>query len=180
MVQKSYENALVWIPPQEVWPSIQAIRHQYDRNIHRWMPHITLMYPFAPRSSFAGIAARLSSVCRVTEPFDVSFGQFRCFRKRHESVMWLAPEPSAPWLHLHSTLLEWLPDYADTARFSGGFTPHLSMGQRRKSIESFVQSLQAHWAPVQCTVDSICLISRNAPPDDVFHVIHRLPLGDTE
>ena len=51
-MKKVYTSACVIIPPKELWGPIQKIRQQYDRQIHRWMPHITLLYPFRPIVEF--------------------------------------------------------------------------------------------------------------------------------
>ena len=56
MVKLTHTTALVTIPPAKSWPSIQAIREEHDRKIRRWMPHITLIYPFLPRQRFEAIA----------------------------------------------------------------------------------------------------------------------------
>ena len=42
-LSKVYSSAVVLIPPKENWASIQEIRKIYDRNIIRWMPHITML-----------------------------------------------------------------------------------------------------------------------------------------
>jgi 2'-5' RNA ligase superfamily len=55
MEQKTHQTAVVLIPPEAVWPPIQALRQQYDRHVRRWMPHITLLYPFRPREEFERI-----------------------------------------------------------------------------------------------------------------------------
>ncbi|GAH05617.1 unnamed protein product, partial [marine sediment metagenome] len=49
-MSKVYSSAVVIIPPREKWASIQEIRKIYDRNLTRWMPHITLLYPFRSRN----------------------------------------------------------------------------------------------------------------------------------
>lgn len=41
MPAKTHRTAVVAMPPPEVWEPIQAIRRQHDRNVQRWMPHIT-------------------------------------------------------------------------------------------------------------------------------------------
>ena len=46
MPNKTHTTAVVLIPPESVQPPIQAIRSVHDRNFLRWMPHITLLYPF--------------------------------------------------------------------------------------------------------------------------------------
>ncbi len=49
---KTPTSAVVWIPPDSALPTIQAIRRRYDRHLQRWMPHVTLLYPFRPRENF--------------------------------------------------------------------------------------------------------------------------------
>ncbi|MGA1195514.1 MAG: 2'-5' RNA ligase family protein, partial [Candidatus Latescibacterota bacterium] len=48
-MEKVHQSAVVLSPPQSEWDQIQAIRKKYDRNVRRWMPHITLLYPFYPK-----------------------------------------------------------------------------------------------------------------------------------
>lgn len=50
MAHLTHQTAVVVIPPEDVWPSIQAIRREHDRKIRRWMPHITLIEPFILRA----------------------------------------------------------------------------------------------------------------------------------
>ena len=51
--------AAVIIPPQEIWRPIQAMRARYDRHFARWMPHITLAFPFRPREEFESLVLDL-------------------------------------------------------------------------------------------------------------------------
>ena len=56
MHQKTHQTPVVIIPPKEIWASIQSIRQQHDTNYRRWMPHITLIYPFRPKAEFDLVA----------------------------------------------------------------------------------------------------------------------------
>jgi poly(A) polymerase len=47
-----FTTAIVVIPPEDVWPPIQAIRTEHDAKVRRWMPHITLVYPCLPVADF--------------------------------------------------------------------------------------------------------------------------------
>jgi hypothetical protein len=58
-MQVTHSTALVVIPPGSAWAPIQAIRAEHDRKVGRWMPPITLVYPFLPAGEFERAAGRL-------------------------------------------------------------------------------------------------------------------------
>lgn len=180
MEHKTHKTAVVLIPPEACWPSIQAIRHEHDRHVRRWMPHITMIYPFRPREQFAAIADLFLNVCRSIEPFEVQFRQFRCFHHgRQQYTLWLAPEPAEPVIALQTALWQVVPDCNETREFKNGFTPHLSVGQVRgkAQMERLREQLQSQWQPIRITVKEVNLIWRNQPPDDVFRVGWKVQLG---
>lgn len=59
-----FTTAIVVIPPENVWPAIQAIRWKHDAKVRRWMPHITLVYPCLPVAAFPVAQDRLEIACR--------------------------------------------------------------------------------------------------------------------
>ncbi|GAH96855.1 unnamed protein product, partial [marine sediment metagenome] len=61
-MNKVYNTAVVIIPPENIWGSIQKIRKKYDRHIDLWMPHITMLYPFYPQSEFSWIIKKFSEI----------------------------------------------------------------------------------------------------------------------
>ncbi len=68
MTAKVFTTAIVAIPPQEVWPAIQAIRAVNDKHFSRWMPHFTLIYPFWPESRFPEAELTLREALRSLKP----------------------------------------------------------------------------------------------------------------
>jgi RNA 2',3'-cyclic 3'-phosphodiesterase len=180
MAQKTSTTAVVLIPPCEVWEPIQAIRLAHDRHVRRWMPHITLLYPFRPHDEFAGLAARFSAVCEGVEPFGVELLELRFFRHRRESfTLWLAPEPKASLIRLQTLLGSVVPDCDDVTRHRDGFTPHLSIGQTHGEREMFTlkEALQVAWQPIAFTARQVSLIWRRESPDDVYRVGQTVELG---
>ncbi len=176
MLNKTHTTAVVLIPSETVQPSIQAIRRVHDRNFVRWMPHITLLYPFAERQDFATITPALAKAAQQVSPFSVQFALFDAFKHRKSCTMFLVPEPEDEIVRLHSTLLQHLPDYDDTARFAGGFHPHLSVGQfQHRSLHTEQQRLQAEWQPIQCEITTLSLIYRSPETDDRFIVAEQFP-----
>jgi 2'-5' RNA ligase len=175
---KTYATAVVLIPPDEVWPSIQDIRRVHDRNFYRWMPHITMLYPFAKRKDFPRVAPELAEAAAQVKPFQIRLARFDHFRQRKYCTIFLSPEPEDLIVRLHSGLVHALPDLDDTARYAGGFHPHLSVGQfQHRQVESEQERLQAGWTPVQFTVSQVSLIYRAPETGDRFVAAKTFPLA---
>ena len=175
----THTTALVIVPPTSCWPLIQALRERFDPKARRWMPHITLVYPFVPRAAWDEVRPILAAVCRTIEPFSLTLGSIGVFPQRGgRAVLWFAPEPTAPLAALHAALAAALP--LAQAHAPSRFTPHLSIGRAATSQEreTLAEAVRATWVPVTFSVREIALVWRNAPPDDVFRVGERLPLRE--
>jgi len=171
-------TAIVWIPPESSWEPLQAIRRRYDRHFERWMPHVTLIYPFRPREQFDEIESVVYQACAQIAPFEVDWREARFFEHNPQSfTMWLAPEPEEPFRALQSALQSRFPDCDDVTRYPIGYTPHLSLGQAhdRKEVESRRGTIQAGWAPLRSPVREIALIARDG--ERPFRVDRIIPLG---
>jgi 2'-5' RNA ligase len=179
--RKTHKTAVVLIPPQETWPPIQAIRRAHDRHFRRWMPHITLIYPFRPRPAFEALADRFARACAQISPFEVEMAALGWFQHRSSYTLWLAPGPKETFVRLQTALWRVAPDCDDTRRHKGGFTPHLSLGQvrGREALEDLFDELQSEWTPIRFRASEISLIWRDDPPDDLFQVGRSVGLGGT-
>jgi len=92
---KSYKSAVVAIPPDHLWGPVQGLRKQYDRHYRRWVPHITLLYPFRPVSAFEQVVPLLARACRSLQPFEVQLTRFDLFaHSRRNATLYLVPEPA--------------------------------------------------------------------------------------
>jgi 2'-5' RNA ligase len=179
MAPKTHRTAVVAMPPQCVWEPIQAIRRQHDRQIHRWMPHINLLYPFVPREAFATALPLLTAACQSVPAFEVTLTRMRSFSHASgRGTVWLQPEPGDAFVRLQSALQAAFPDYSEQSRFAAGFTPHLSVGQvaSRSAIQSLLTALQATWTPVHFILEAVALIWREAHTP--FQVEHWISLAD--
>jgi 2'-5' RNA ligase len=180
---KTHITAVVLIPPEQLWAPIQAIRERHDRNIGRWMPHITMLYPFWPWAQLHRAEPRLHEVVAATEPFTVTLARFRFFYHRHARyTMWLEPEPPEPVIDLHRRLHRRFPGCDDTARFRSGFTPHLSVGQisGQAKLHRRLSRLQASWQPIEWTVDTVSLIYRAGHTPFQVYEAFKLGRGSVE
>ena len=97
---------------------------------------------------------------------------------RKNSFLYLVPEPADGLKVLQKNLLKIVPKFDNVNRFAGGFTPHLSVGQTRsRKARLLCAGWQATWRPLAFTLAHVYLIWRNVPPDDIFRVGPKLPLG---
>lgn len=194
-VKPVYQSAIVIIPPDELFPPIQAIRKRYDARFERWMPHINLIYGFLPDSYFDDAAKIITSALENFQPFTITFREFKTFTHRKKATAWLLPvveeevkqkelaqkqvkqEDAKNGLHdLQRVLQELFPQCDEqSSKSSAGFTPHLSVGQFATREEAFNNLPQ--WHPMTFTVNSIALISRQG--DEPFQIKHLIPLGKT-
>ncbi|WP_223645274.1 poly(A) polymerase [Corallococcus sp. EGB] len=172
-----HHTALVLIPPEEVWGPIQALRKKHDAKFQRWMPHITLLYPFVPEEDFETAEAILVDALQGVAPFEVTLSAFGHFEHRANATAWLRPDaqPSGALAALHAKLVAALPECATSAH--GGFTPHLSVGQLPLStdIPRTLAEWQRSWRSLKFHVGELCLIRRKG--DTPFEIIRRIPLA---
>ena len=176
----THHTAVVLIPPQEAWEPIQAVRRRYDRKIRRWMPHVTLLYPFLPASRFDDLEGAVAAALAGFSPFELRLERFHRFHHgRGRYTLWLAPEPRARLSGLHARLEAAVPGVSGAARRRTGFTPHLSVGQvqGRRAMEELLARLERDWDPLCFTAERVCFIRRGAPPADVFQVDRTIPFG---
>lgn len=165
MSRKIHHTAVAIVPPEGLWEPIQAIRREHDRQIHRWMPHINLLYPFRPQDEFAAMTPNLVTACAAVTSFGITLGEFRFFR--HGSgrcTLWLAPEPVEVLRELQAALQTVCPDCDDLSRFASDFTPHLSVGQfpSRRDCEQIREQLQASRQPVRFVLTDVAVLTRSA------------------
>ena len=172
-MSKVYTSAVVIIPPKNKWETIQQIREKYDRNIYRWMPHITLLYPFLPKIMYPETESEFSERCNQFEPIKVRLNKFRYFSHRHQSyTIWLDPEPNTPIINLQSEILKIIPGCDDVNRIKGGFKPHLSVGQifGKQRILEVIEDIQSSWESLEFVVNGISFIARENVKTSKFKV----------
>jgi RNA 2',3'-cyclic 3'-phosphodiesterase len=128
----------------------------------------------------ADVAAAIPALERAVEreaAFEATLARFGSFPHR-EPTLFLQPEPVDAFRRLHAALRSAYPDLDDLDRFSGGFTPHLSVGQCPSSRElpGLLASLSAAFAPVRTRCDSLAILHRTPETHDVMIEVGRVPL----
>ncbi len=175
-------TAVVLIPPEGAWEPIQVVRRIHDPHFTRWMPHVTLLYPFVHEARLAEAADLLRPAAAAVEPFDLTLNGFGKFTHSARSVtLWLQPEPVGPLAALQARLEQAAPWCDDVAGFFGGFTPHLSLGrfQSAGDADRVAGRLAETWQPLVFRVAEVALIARSGFPADPFTTRMVLPLGQS-
>jgi RNA 2',3'-cyclic 3'-phosphodiesterase len=179
-IAKTPKTAVVIIPPQRVWQFIQNIRKKHDRQFNRWMPHITMLFPFKPKSEFDWALEELQHVCASFKSFEISLKRFDKFRQgKKNHTIWLAPEPREKIIELQERIFQIFPECEDVQKFAQGFNPHLSVGQTASGakMRTILEDLEKSWKPIKFQVSEVSLIWRKDPPNDKFQVWDTAPLS---
>jgi poly(A) polymerase len=171
-----HHTALAIIPPEEVWPAIQAVRHCYDRHIGRWMPHINLLYGFIPAEHLAEAAQVIAGALADFPPFTITLDGYDVFTHRRSVTAWLRPadDPAGSLQALQARLEALFPTCTQQSEHSdAGFIPHLSVGQFSSAAEA--HRILPAWQPLTFRALSVALIARQG--NDPFTIRYRVPLG---
>jgi len=179
MSEKTHATAVVLMPPKNLWEPIQRIRRVHDRHFKRWMPHVTLVYPFRPRREFGAAASLVAAACARVEPFVIILSEFRFFRHGHGFTAWLDPMAADNIVRLQLEIADGFPDCDEVNRFEGGFRPHLSVGQARTvgEIDALLSDLAEQWRPIEFEATEVAMIWRGPATGDVFRVAKTVRLG---
>jgi 2'-5' RNA ligase superfamily len=90
-------------------PALERLRRRWDYAAGVGVPaHVTILYPFLQPSELRpAVRAELAALAATVEPFRVRFAAIG----RFPTVVYLAPEPSAPFAALTTAVTARFPDY---------------------------------------------------------------------
>lgn len=178
---KVYTTAVIMMPPESSWDSIQKIRFSHDKAYQRWMPHINMLYPFVAEDRFTEILPKLQETLNKFSPFVVTFNEFDFFSHgKNSHTLYLKPDPVSRDIlrKIETELVSALPMCDDLAKRSPeGFQPHLTLGQWKSKdvLTKVIEELKRTWIPITFTVTELYMISRTK--DDPFVVKDKISVA---
>jgi 2'-5' RNA ligase len=138
--------------------------------------HVTVIAPFvAPHLIDGNLLAALAETVRPVGAFDVVFARVAWFA---DTVVWLAPEPSARFRELTKLVWARFPDYPPYGGIYDDVVPHLTIGENssltdmRAAAQVIERSL-----PITARVDRVALIQGSAAAGS-WRTVAELPLAD--
>jgi 2'-5' RNA ligase len=169
------ESGLVVLaPPAE--PLVKAYRDEHDPAAALGVPaHLTVLYPFHPPGVPAAVVERLSALFAEFEPFDYALAQLR----RFPGVLYLAPEPEAPFRLLTRRVAEAFPDFPPYGGRFSDVIPHLTLAQqgdaeRLERVAAHFQAACGQRLPLHLRAESVALLDNER---GAWRVCAAFPLG---
>lgn len=167
---------LVLVPEAE--PAVAEHRRHLDVAASWGVPaHLSVVYPFVPPADVDDdVLARLAAAVATVPAFDCVFPRVEWFG---DDVLWLAPEPDAPFRALIDAVVAAFPAHLPYGGIYDESVPHLTIGERRVgSAEELAAAERAVHArlPVRARIDRVVLLA-GRPARDSWQPVAEFGLG---
>lgn len=190
----------------ETWERLTSLRTELrDPLLHRWPPHINLLYPFITikrkeEDINSIMYETLYNITSMYEPFQITLDDFSAVGNDHRGVLWLNPrcssidgqqteevngeQPSDE----SNDILQKLQNDLQSAfpicheqRKNGIYNPHMTLSHypnlvQANNAKSYIESAYKNEEqPISFTINEIYLLKR-FEPDGQFLIYAKLPL----
>jgi 2'-5' RNA ligase len=167
------------VVPIELPDALDAIRREHVENANLGVPaHVTLLFPFVPPKAIdQATLARVAAVVSLEPAFGVEFREVRRWMSggTGDSLVWLPPEPPAPFVALTEALSAAFPEHPPYGGAHDEVVPHLTLATddpaRFDSIEAQARPLMGF----RRSVRAASLLVEG--PDGRWSTRHRFSLG---
>jgi hypothetical protein len=165
------------VPVADVEAFVAPYREVLDHTAAWAVPaHITVLYPFVAPGLLTDDVLDKVRGCVATMPaFTATFARVDWFR---DEVLWLAPEPEAPFRALTEAAGRRFPDHPPYGGAYPDVIPHLTVGSKPLAEDGALRraavDLQAK-LPVTARIDRVSVIAGADAPGS-WHTVAEFPL----
>jgi hypothetical protein len=177
--QPPTETAIL-VPIPDAEPVLGRYRAALDGAASWGVPaHVTILYPLMPpgKISDAVISSASAAVATVSS-FDCEFARTKWFG---QEVLWLAPEPEAPFRALISAVRAAFPQFPPYRGAHHGVMPHLTVGHAPLGTVEQLRAAEAGLRPalpIRARVTRAWLMTGSTTPAS-WHKVAELPLAQS-
>jgi len=164
-------TALVVVVDEE--PLVEDFRQRFDPAVGRRIPaHVTVVFPFAGPDAVDVAAAR--RLYAAASPFRFELARVERFPEH----VWLAPEPSDPFVDLTSRTVARFPDFPPYGGVFDEVVPHLTIasGEAVEAAEAAARSELGPHLPIAARATEVTLLEEQR--DLTWATGAAFPLGD--
>jgi 2'-5' RNA ligase len=118
---------------------LERLRRARDRSASHGVPaHVTILYPFLPQSDLTGtVRGELASIAREIRAFDVRFSTVA----RWPGVVYLEPEPRAPFRAMIDRVVARWPDHPPYDGAVDEVIPHLTIAEHDDPLDDVLAAV---------------------------------------
>jgi 2'-5' RNA ligase len=171
----THSAVIVTVPAAE--PVVARHRRELDASAPWGVPaHVTVLYPFMnPVQLDDGVHSKLRGAVASVPEFTTTFSRTSWFA---DKVLYLAPEPAAPFRDLIVSVAAAFPDHPPYEGLFDDVVPHLTVGhgvpvETLRAVERQVEP----GLPVQMRVTDVQVIVGRPEVGGVWDVAARFPLA---
>jgi hypothetical protein len=164
-------TAIVVLTPEAEPVAGRFYRAHTDAGRDGMTTHVTLLVPFMPAARLGeDVLHRLRQLCGRFEAFDYHLRRFELF---DGGALYLAPEPTGPFVSLVSALAEGFPEYPRYEGMHDVVIPHVTVAEGGdEELFARIRSDVEPRLPVACRAAEATLVERGADlrwrPRDTF------------
>jgi 2'-5' RNA ligase len=162
---------VVHVPEAERVVGAWRRAHTYDAPLG--MPaHVTILFPFVPRTELAGAEPRLAELVAGHSAFDATFAR----TARFPGVLYLEPEPAERFRRLTDAVVAAWPEHPPYEAVHDTVIPHLTVAESEDAglLDSIASEVEPQ-LPVRLRVEAASLFMKH--DDGRWREHSRMPLG---
>ena len=156
-------ESAVLVPFPALEPLVGEYRRRLDRAAGWGVPaHVTVLYPFVPPPVGAADLERLAAALADVGPFECEFARLEWFG---DDVVWLAPEPAAPFRDMTAAVARAFPSHPPYGGQFDDVVPHLTVGHGDLAGMRSAAADVAPRLPVRAFADRVWVMAGTSAPD---------------